>query len=102
MNFWKDLIQFLMEQRKGLVFSRQMMIEGLSRSLSSRKASLPESRYRLRYYTSVHTLDAYRRFLTRAGYLEHVGRGKHKRVRTIPRYKTTKEVFGEANLKKGS
>lgn len=67
-NTWKSLINYINLYRNGQIIKRKNIMKKLGNPVRFTEP----------------TLDVYRRYLTAAGFLEHTGFGKYKKVKHIP------------------
>lgn len=81
MNTWKKLINNINRYKAGSVITRKRLMEVNSSSLFWNPSFNDEP-----------TIDVYRRYLTVAGFLRHIGRGKYTRVSHIPKNISKRDV----------
>lgn len=87
-NFWTSVVDFFREKNLQDKVSRQELLDSLYGENRLRETR----RYRHLYQT----VDTYRRYLTVAGYLQHVSNGVYKRVKKIPIGIAKNQVVREA------
>lgn len=83
------------------LFSWNSFVEFLNHNAKYSCITREQIRKRFRMFETSHnahetTMDNYRNYLTQAGYLQIVGRGKYKVVNKIPKKKSVAGVFNEA------
>jgi hypothetical protein len=67
-NKWASLCKYINRRRNGAVIARQALLEHIT----------PE------YFQSDNTVDTYRNYLTKAGFLTIIRPGRYEKIKTIP------------------
>lgn len=73
-NRWKHLINHLNQFKNGSTITRKELIKVNSYAFGDF----------LQFFSKEMTIDVYRRYLTKAGFLKHTGRGIYEKVKDIP------------------
>jgi hypothetical protein len=70
-NKWETLCKYINRRRNGAVITRTKLMEHLYVTMGRR-------------HGSHQSIDTYRNYLTKAGFLRIIGPGKYEKVKTIP------------------
>lgn len=73
---WHNVKKYINRMKAGEVIKRKNLLKQWS--------PMYFTQYGNPYADEYHTVDVYRRYLTKAGYLKHIGRGLYEKVKSVP------------------